>query len=173
MTGMSSVPVSDITAGGYEPPRNVQFSVFLDNRVGKLLELIEVFHGQAVRLAGFSILDSADHAVIRVLTSRSELARRLLERHGLPFSEADVLAVEIDPEHTMPMVCKAMLAAELSIHYSYPLMVRPRGRAVIALHTDDNILACQLLRRRLFTLFGENDLGENALLDSDSGLPPL
>lgn len=168
---MSSVPISEMTSSSFEPPRNVQFSVFLDNRVGKLLELIDIFHGQAVQLAGFSILDSADHAVIRVLTSRSELARRLLERHGLPFSEADVLAVEIDPEHTLPMMCKAMLAAELSIHYSYPLLVRPRGRAAIAIHTDDNILACQLLRRRLFTLFGENDLGENSLLDNDSGLP--
>lgn len=160
---MSQAPVSDITAHGYEPPRNVQFSVFLDNRVGKLRELIEVFHGQALRVAAFSILDSADHAVIRVLTSRSELCRRLLHRHELPFSEADILVVELDESRTLADLCTALLAAELNIHYAYPLMVRPRGQTAIALHTDDHHLACQVLRRRMFSLLAENDLGENAV----------
>ena len=69
--------------------------MFLDNRVGKLRELLDIFNGQSVKLAAFSILDSADHAVIRLLTSRSELTRRLLQRHEIPFSESDVLIVEL------------------------------------------------------------------------------
>ena len=169
---MSSLPVDEMTNLGFEPPRNVQFSVFLDNRVGKLLELIEIFHGQSLRLAGFSILDAADHAVIRLLTSRSDLARRLLRQNNMPFSEADVLVVELDEDHTLSMACKALLAGELNIHYAYPLVVRPRGHAAVALHTDDHYLACQLLRRRLFTVMAENDLGENAL-ESGDDLPPL
>ncbi|MEX2213423.1 MAG: hypothetical protein WD768_04805 [Phycisphaeraceae bacterium] len=170
---MSTLPVGDLTTHGYEPPRNVQFSVFLDNRVGKLLELVEIFHGQALKLAGFSILDSAEYAVIRILTSRSDLARRLLERHQFPFSEADVLVVEIDDDHSLDLACKALLAAELSIRYAYPLLVRPRGRPTVALQTDDLHLGCALLRKRLFTLLAENDLGDNALLGGGEGLPPL
>lgn len=169
---MSSLPVDQMMNMGYEPPRNVQFSVFLDNRVGKLLELIEIFHGQSLKLAGFSILDAADHAVIRLLTSRSDLARRLLQQNSMPFSEADVLVVELDEDHTLSLACKALLACELNIHYAYPLVVRPRGRAAVALHTDDHYLACQLLRKRLFTVLAENDLGENALESGDE-LPPL
>jgi len=161
-----------MTTHGFEPPRNVQFSVFLDNRVGKLLELIEIFHGQSLRLVGFSILDAADHAVVRILTSRSDLARRLLQRHELPFSEAEVLVIELEEEHSLSLACKALLAGELNIHYAYPLVVRPHGHAAVALHTDDHHLACGLLRRRLFTLLAENDLGENATEDCDD-LPPL
>ena len=166
-------PVGDLTTHGYEPPRNVQFSVFLDNRVGKLLELVEIFHGQALKLAGFSILDSAEYAVIRILTSRADLARRLLDRHQFPYSEADVLVAETDDTPTIDMASKSLLAAELSIHYAYPLLVRPRGKATICLQTDDLHLGCSLLRKRLFTLLGENDLGDNALMDGDEGLPPL
>ncbi len=161
-----------MTMRGYEPPRNVQFNVFLDNRVGKLLELVEIFHGQSLRLAGFSILDSADHAVVRLITSRSDLARRLLDRHDFPYSEADVMVVEIDDHHTLGMLCKGLLAAELNIHYVYPLMIRPRGYASVVLHTDNHHVACEILRRRLFTLLGENDLGENSLECGDD-LPPL
>ncbi len=169
---MSSIPVDDMTAQHFQPPRNVQFSVFLDNRVGKLLELLDVFQGQAIKLAGFSILDSADHAVVRIITSNSDLARRLLMRHELPFSEAEVLVAELEEKRTLSMACKALLTAELNIHYIYPLVVRPRGYAAIALHIDDHHVACQILRRRLFTLLGENDLGENALETGDE-LPPL
>lgn len=161
-----------MTSLGYEPPRNVQFSVFLDNRVGKLLKLVEIFHGQSLRLAGFSILDSADHAVVRIVTSRSDLARRLLERHELPFSEVDVLVVELERHHTMAMLCKGLLAAELNIHYIYALMIRPHGNAAVVLHSDNQHVACEILRRRLFTMLGENDLGENAL-ESGDDLPPL
>ncbi len=154
--------ISDITTPGFEPPRNVQFSVFLDNRVGKLLELIDALRGHALTLAAFSILDSADHAVVRILTSRSGLARRLLEQHGIPFGEADILVIELDADDTMERICQSLLQAELNIHFAYPLLVRPHGCAAIALHTDDHHLACQILRRRMFTLLGENDLGDNA-----------
>jgi hypothetical protein len=50
----------------------------------------------------------------------------------------------------------------LKIHYAYPLLVRPRGRAVVALQTDDIVLAGQMLRRHHYTVLAENDLGDNA-----------
>jgi hypothetical protein len=159
---MSQTPVSEQTARGFEAPRNIQFSVFVDNRVGRLLELIEVFHGKPLVLAGLSVVDSADHAVVRLMTSHADLARRLLERHQLPFSEVNILAVEIGEGKTMAEMCRSLLAAELSIHYAYPLLVRPRGLPVLAIHTDDPVLSAQILRRKLFTLLAENDLGDNS-----------
>ena len=159
---MSQAPVNDLTARGFEPPRNTQFSVFVDNRVGRLLEVIEVFHGKPLTLAGLSVVDSADHAVVRLMTSHGELARRLLQRHQLPFSEVNILAVELGEGKTLAEMCRCLLAAELSIHYAYPLLVRPRSLPAIALHTDDTMLSAQILRRKLFTLLGENDMGDNA-----------
>ena len=164
---MSQASVNDQISYGYEPPRNTQFSVFLDNRVGKLLDLVQIFQHQYVEVAGLSVVDATDHAVVRVLTSRAELARRLLERRNLPFSEAEVLAVELSRNHDLPELCRTLLGAELNIQYAYPLLVQPRRRPVIALHTDDLLLSAQLLRRKLFTLLAENDLGENASQDSE------
>ena len=167
---MSQFSVSDQTTQGYQPPYNTQFSAFLDNRCGKLLELVEIFQGHALRLVALSVVDSADHAVVRLVTSNSDLARRLLQQHDIPFSEAQILVVEIGPDHTLSKLCISLLSAELNIHYAYPLMVRPHGVPTIALHTDDQILAGQILRRKLFTLLGENDLGDNATGSDPSGM---
>lgn len=167
---MSQTPINTPTARGFEPPKTVQFSVFLDNRVGRLLDLLEIFHRQQVTLAGLCVVDSADHAVVRLLTSNSELARRLLFRFEHACSEIDVIAVELPRESALTEVCEVLLSAELNIHFSYPLLVRPRGLPVVVMHTDDIVLAGQVLRRRGFECMGENDLGDNAS-GSHPGLP--
>lgn len=159
---MSQAPTSEALSPAYEPPKNTQFGIFLENRVGKLVDLLDVFDGHAITLAGYTVIEAADHAVVRLLTSRADLARRLLERASMQFGESEVLVVEIDGRRSMAKLCRALLAAELSIHYSYPLLVRPRGIPAIVLRTDDPILAAQILRQKFFTLLGENDLGDNA-----------
>lgn len=160
---MTQVPTFEPqTTPKFEPPYNTQFSVFVDNKVGKLYDVLELFHGHALTVAGFSVIDSTDHAVVRIITSNSDLARRLLERNELPSSEASVLVVEVSPDKPLTEVCRVLTTAEINIHFVYPLMVRPRGLPAVVLHTDDAVLSAQILRRKLFTLFGENDLGGNA-----------
>ena len=160
---MSQIPVDVPTARGYQPPVNTQFSVFLDNRVGRLMKMLEVFDSASqLTVAGLSVVDSADHAVVRLLTSRADLARRLLERNQRAFTEIDVLAVELPHDHALIEVCQVLMGVELNIHYAYPLLVRPRGLPVVAIHTDDVVFAGQQLRKRHFTVLAENDLGDNA-----------
>ncbi len=158
---MPELSIPNAIARGYDVPSNTQFSVFLDNRVGKLLELVETLDAVALKIVAMSVVDSADHAVVRLLTSRSELARRLLQRHGLPFSETPVLVVGLDEGFSLAQLCDALLTAELNIYYAYSLIEQPHDQPAIVLHCDDPVLACQILRRRRFTLLGENDLGDN------------
>ena len=139
-----------------------------------MLELLGIFEGEELRMVALSVIDSADHAVVRMVTSREALARKLLTNQRLPYSEAEILIVELAPDdgRTLTALCKILLSVELNIHYAYPLMVRPYGAATIALQTDDHILAGQLLRRKHFTLLGEGDLKDQYHYD-DPFDPPL
>ncbi|QQE12956.1 hypothetical protein JD969_05715 [Planctomycetota bacterium] len=168
---MASTPVKTQSGQSFEPPQNTQFSVFLDNRVGKLNQLIEVMKAPALTLAGFSVVDAADHAVVRLLTSRAVLAKRILERNDLAFSHHNVLVVELSNGSTLQDICTSLLTAEVNISYVYPLLVRPRNHAAVVVHTDDITFATQYLRQRMFTLLGENDLGENASQNSSGDTP--
>ena len=155
---MSQMPVENQTLEGYEPPRVVQFNVFLANRVGKLRELADLFGPGKVCLAGMSILDTADYAVVRLVCNRAGVLRRILHEQRLPFGEEPVLVVELGPEHTLAALCQALVGAELNIHYVYALMVQPHGCPAVVLHTDDPSLAGRVLRKKQFTLLGEADL---------------
>jgi hypothetical protein len=155
---MSSASLGSETTQGYAPPAVTQFSVFLDNRVGKLHELLRTFEHSAVRICAISVHDASDHAVVRIITSNSHETRLLLARHQLPCSEVNVLVIELDKNHTLERLCLYLLGAELNIRFAYPILECPSHVATVALAVDDVTLAGQILRRKEFRLLGEQDL---------------
>ncbi|HYW80990.1 MAG TPA: acetolactate synthase, partial [Thermoguttaceae bacterium] len=123
---------------GRNYPAIRQFTVFLENRVGQLLEVVRRFEGSGVRIVALSISDSAECAFVRFLLSHPEEGREILERAGLAIIETDLIGVEM-PEGPQPLlqVCTALLQAEVNIVQAYPLLVRPRGHATVALMVDN------------------------------------
>ncbi len=158
------------TKEGYQSPYVTQFSVFLDNRVGKLHELCEIFDDQALLMVAFSVVDSSDHAVVRLLTTQAPLARKLLKKHSFAFSEAEVLVVGMPTQRTLTPVCTTLLQAELNIAYAYPLLVQPHGHPAIAMETDDQVFAAEILRKHGFTILGEDDLCDSEPPEGDVDL---
>ncbi|MEM9066287.1 MAG: acetolactate synthase [Planctomycetota bacterium] len=146
------------TTLGYSPPVVTQYSVFLSNKVGKLHDLMDRFERATCRVCAVSVHEASDHAVVRLITNDSREARALLRREALPYSEVDVLVVELTGGHSLESLCLCLLGAEINIRFAYPLMLRPNGTPTIALSVDETDLAGQLLRRRGFRLFGEADI---------------
>lgn len=153
-----SPTMQDKTARGLNPPMISQFSIFLDNRVGKLLKLLEIFELENLCVGSVTVLDSTTHGVVRLICTRPDAARKLLDANGFPYSVNDVLIVELEGRHSISAMCQELLTLELNINYLYPLMVRPHGRATIALHADHQMLAGQILLRKGYVLLGESDL---------------
>ena len=149
------------TTYGYSPPSVRQLSVFLDNRVGKLLELLTLIKEDSdVVLLAMSIIESTDYSVVRVVPNNADAARRILRERGLSFSEIDILVVELTEDHTLSDLCVYLLGAELNIRFAYPLMGSDdAGNSLLAVSVDDHVLAGQVLMRKSFRLFGEADLG--------------
>ncbi len=149
------------TMRGRDYPSIRQFTVFLENRVGQLLEVIRRFEGSHVRIVALSINDSAECAFVRFLLSHPEEGREILERAGLAIIESDLIGVEL-PEGPQPLlrICTALLQAEVNIIQAYPLIIRPHGRAAVALMVDNIDLGLETLAEKKFRAITENDLLE-------------
>lgn len=156
---MSQATTQLSTARGFAPPSVTQFSVFLDNRVGKLLELLKTFDDHpTVQVCAISVQEASDYAVVRLITNSSRPARQLLRDQELSFSETDILVVELVNDHSLSRLCLYLLGAEINIHFAYPVMLKPNGAPTIAIAVDDTTLAGQILRKKQFRLLGESDL---------------
>jgi hypothetical protein len=147
---------------GRNYPSIRQFTVFLENRVGQLLEVIRRFEGSRVRIVALSIVDSAECAFVRFLLSHPEQGREILERAGLALIESDLIGVEL-PDGPQPLlrICTALLQAEVNIVQTYPLLVRPRGRPVVALMVDNIEMGLETLSSKGFHMISEADLDED------------
>jgi hypothetical protein len=155
---MSQVPSE--TMQGYSAPSVRQFSVFLENRVGRLLDLLRHFDDAShVHVMGLNVIDSSDHAVIRMIPDNADAARHLLRELGIAFSETNVIVSVIDDSHSLADMCLYLLGAELNILFIYSLIKQsPIGNSVIAVAIDDLTLGANLLVRKGFNLLGEGDL---------------
>ncbi len=147
------------TVRGRNYPSIRQFTVFLENRVGQLLEVVRRFEGTKVRVVALSITDSAECAFVRFLLSHPEEGREVLERAGLAIIESDLIGVEL-PDGPQPLlqICTALLQAEVNIVQAYPLLLRPHGRPAVALMVDNIDAGLETLAAKGFTMITEADL---------------
>ena len=147
------------TLHGRTWPTVTQFSVFLENRVGQLLEVVRSFQGTKVKIIGLTISDSADCSILRLILSYPEQGREILALNKLAFAENELVAVELPSSpHALVELCKALLQAEINIHYAYPLIFHPRGRSAVAMHIDNNEQASRTLHEMGFEILCEADL---------------
>jgi hypothetical protein len=149
------------TARGRSWPTLRQFTVFLENRVGQLLEVVRRFDGSRVRIVALSINDAGECAFVRFLLSHPEQGREILERAGLAMIESDLIGVEL-PDSPQPLlrVCTALLQAEVNIIQAYPILARPRGRPAVALMVDNIDIGLETLGSKGFSMITEGDLDE-------------
>lgn len=147
------------TMRGRNFPTIRQFTVFLENRVGQLLEVVRRFEGTGIRIVALSISDAAECAFVRFLVSHPERGREILERAGLAIIESDLIGVEL-PEGGQPLlqICTALLQAEINIIQAYPLISNPRGVPAVAIMVDNTEAAMETLARKGFQMISEDDL---------------
>ena len=148
------------TEKDYTDPFVRQLSLFLDNRVGTLREILRHLTSEDILVHSLSVVDSADHAIVRLIVDRVGTAYDALEENGVPTSVNQILAVEVPNERAgIRMICRSLIQAEINIHYAYPMLTRPHGFGVLLIHVDENETARNLLLGDGFNLLDESDLG--------------
>ncbi len=157
-SGSSSVDFE--TMRGRDYPSIRQFTVFLENRVGQLLQMVRRFEGSSIRIVAVNIHDNNECSIVRFVLSHPEQGREILERAGLAMVESDLIAVRIPSRNRQPMlrICLALLAAEINLIQAYPLLINSDDYSAVALMVDDIEMAQQTLSEQGFHMLTEQEL---------------
>lgn len=140
----------------YEAVR--QFSVFVENKVGRLLEIINLLAERNIHVVALTTLDTSDSTILRIVVDDPESARQLLLEHAIAHTETEVLVVELDSiEQMQPALC-VILQAEINIHYAYAFLSRPHGKSALCLHLEDPDIAAQALIRNKYRILSQRDI---------------
>jgi hypothetical protein len=147
------------TAEKLEGPAVRQYSVFLANRVGALMQVVKMLAEARVIVLALSIQDSSETSIARMIVSDPETLEELFARHDIAYGACEVAVAELaEGAGDLPKLLAALLEAEVNILFSYTLLVRPRGRPLVAVHTDDLECTSAVLAGRGFRLLRQTDL---------------
>src|SRR3954465_692136 len=135
-----------------------QFSVFAENRVGRLYDLTALLKGNEVHVMAITVLDTTDSAIVRLIVDDPDKARELMVNNDFPYTECDVLAVEINDESELKGVLAALFEAEINVHYVYSFMKRPEGKSALATNAEDHDVAAQSLNHRGLRALTQRDI---------------
>ena len=135
-----------------------QFSVFAENRVGRLYDLTSLLATNNVHIVAVAVQDSTENSIVRLIVDDPDRTRELLLNNDYPANECDLLAVELAGESGLKQVLAALLEAEINIHYVYAFLKRPEGRAAFALHVEDAEIGAQALGNRGFKVLTQRDI---------------
>jgi hypothetical protein len=142
-----------------EGPSVQQYSIFLRNKVGALLDVVKMLNEHAVDVLALNVQDSADAAIVRVVVSDPETVQDLFASHDIPCSTCDLVVAELkEGASELSKLLTALLMAEVNIHGCYSLLSRPRGNTALALHVEDNECATAVLRSHGFRMLDQTDI---------------
>ena len=142
-----------------EGPLVRQFSVFLPNKVGAMLDVVKLLNAHNTHVVALSVSESTDSAIARIIVSDPERVENVFKEHNIAFGVCEVVVVELREVATqLVKLLAALFMAEVNVHFAYPLLIRPRGFAAIALHVDDTECASSVLMGEGFKMLGQDDI---------------
>jgi hypothetical protein len=136
-----------------------QFSVFLSNKVGAMLDVLKLLNTHDYHVVAMSVSESTDSAIARLVVSDPGGVEKLFRQNNVAFGTCEVVVVEMHEVATeLPKLFAALFMAEVNVHFTYPLLMRPRGQAALAIHVDDNDCAISVLSGAGFRLLSQSDI---------------
>lgn len=125
-----------------------QLSVFVENKPGKLVEVIEIIGAAGVDLRAMSIADTADFGVLRVIVDRPDTAYRTLTDAGYVVKINQVLPISIDDTPgALGRALRVLSDADISVDYVYAFVAHGENRAYVIARVEDNDAAADVLEK--------------------------
>lgn len=97
-----------------------QVSVFLENKPGRLANVLSALAKEKVNVTALSVMDSHEHSVLRLVSSDPAKTKQVLETLNVNHAESDVLLVELKNQPgALAHVCEQLAADHINIDYAY------------------------------------------------------
>jgi hypothetical protein len=112
-------------------PTLKQTTVFLENKPGRLAQILSELARQKINIVALSVMDRTEHGVLRLVTEDAAATAKAIQDLNAPSAEADVLSVELKNQPgALAHVCEMLAAERINIDYAYCSSGGRNGRVV-------------------------------------------
>ena len=123
-----------------------QLSVFVENRKGRLGEVLAVLKEHGVNILSMSLADTTEYGLLRLIVSDAEKGRVSLIEAGFSSMVTEVLIIKIPHKAgSLQEILEVIAARDISVEYMYGLSVGTEDACVV-MKTGDLDPAMDVLR---------------------------
>lgn len=134
-----------------------QLSVFLENKMGRLSNVSTLLSKAGINMSAFSIADTSDFGILRVIVSNPEEALKILKANDFSASLTDVVCFACPNEAGALAKALTILKKEnIEIEYMYAFSMNKSANVI--LRTSDINECIEKLQKNNFDLKKANDL---------------
>lgn len=133
-----------------------QLSVFLENREGRLDDVLDVLAKNDVNIVALSLADTSDYGMLRMIVSDPRKGRASLKDAGITAMLTDVVALRVP--HATGSLSKAMhqiVEGRVNIEYMYAFANGSDAAAV--LKSDDPLKVVDILKGSGFDVYSADE----------------
>lgn len=125
-----------------------QFSVFMVNKPGVLARVLGEVAKAKINILALTVMDSAEHGVMRVVFDAAEKARAILSSLNMPFNETEVLCITLDNRSgALATVMERLAKAHINVCYAYCTAGARGGRTTGVIKVPDVKKAMRVLNQ--------------------------
>ena len=114
-----------------------QLSVFIENREGRLDEVLETLKEENINIVSLSLADSSDYGLLRMIVSEADKAKSVLKAKGFTAMLTPVLGVKLSHQVGQLQVLLAEICkAGINIDYMYALATGSDDASIVIKTAD-------------------------------------
>ena len=133
-----------------------QISIFLENKFGKLNEILSILSKENIRIIAATLADTSDYGILRIITSDQQKAYTLLKEKKVSVNLSEVIAIEIEPLiGKFAETVECFTKAGIDIEYMYCFSIS--HKAMLAFRTKNLEVAFDVIRKNNLTYMQERD----------------
>ena len=125
-----------------------QVSVFIENREGRLEEVLTAIKDAGVNILSLSLADTSEYGLLRLIVSDPEAADKALKQGGFSSMLTNVLVVRLNNEvgSLQDLLC-AVAKEKINLEYMYGLTIEKEGKASLVIKASDLEKAAAVLKK--------------------------
>ncbi len=129
--------------------QTTQIAIFLKNEPGVLFSICSALAEKKINIHGMSVVDTIDHAVLRLVVSKPQAAAHLLEDRGMLVIESEVLEISVpNRPGALATVARKLARSKINIDYAYAAGGSGVSRSTVFLKVSDTRKALRALKRK-------------------------
>ncbi|WP_022669676.1 ACT domain-containing protein [Hippea alviniae] len=138
-----------------------QISVFVENRPGRLLEVVELLGKHSINIKALSLADSTDFGIVRLVVKGTDDAIRVLKENGFTIAETHIIACMIDDKPgALANVLKILADNQINIEYMYGFASPIEGKAVMVFKFSETEKAEKILSENNIQMLSQEEIRE-------------